>query len=279
MFDSLIPLVSYSGVVGADRHSTYVDDDVSWRVPVTSAFKCAYDGNMARFSQFSTVSTSLVTGSQRALRSTAVANTAYIFGAGVLLSVDDSDRVSVTLLDSASESLATLATTLLNGSTLIGPRLTSPHGRDVLHFVRDHMDNIVDDVRRVQLLPDSGAALNVTIHRVHDSAAPESTVRYVDVRLHGAHATLTVRCGASAAAERTRLRHRTWQRAVDAAWSVERELVEAGKLTTNSWTRTETDQLLSVGRVDGYTGVYLRDVEHHPTLVDCPRNIRFVPTT
>lgn len=272
MYDSLIPSVSYSGVVGTDRHSTYVDDDVSSRVHVTSAFRCAYDGNMARFSQLSTVSASLVTNSQPALRSARVANTPYMFGAGVLLSVDDNETVSVTVLESASESLATLATTLLNGSTLIRPRLTSPHGRDVLHFVRDDLDNIVDDVRRVH----SGAALNVTIHRVHDSA---STVRFVDVRVHGAHATLTVRCGATATAERTRLRHRAWQRAVDAAWSVERELVQAGKLTTNSWTTTERDQLVSVGRVDGYTGVYLRNVERQPTLIDCPRNIRFVPTS
>jgi len=294
VYDSLIPAVSYSGVVGTDRHSTYVDNDVSLRVPVTSAFRCAYDGNMARFSHLSTVSASLVTNSQAAFRSAAVANTPYIFGAGVLLTVADhvddngevSERVSVTVLESASESMATLATTLLNGSTLMRPRLTSPHGRDVLHLVRDDLDDVVDDVRRVQLRPDSASALNVTIHRVHDSPSPASasdnspsTVRYVDVRLHGAHATLSVRCGATAAAERARLRHRAWRRAVDAAWSVERELVQAGKLTTNSWTRTESEQLVSVGRVDGYTGVYLRDVEHHPTLIDCPRNIRFVPTT
>ena len=188
------------------------------------------------------------------------------------------------VLESASESLATLATTLLNGSTVIRPRLTSSHGRDVLHFVRDDIDDVIEDVRRVQLKSDSG--LNVTIHRVHDSAdrpsashISSSAVRYVDVRLHGQHATLSVRCGAAVSSERARLRHRAWQRAVDAAWTVERELVEAGKLTANTWTRAEAEQLLSVGRVDGYKGVYLRDVDHHPTLVDCPRNIRFVPVT
>lgn len=186
----------------------------------------------------------------------------------------------MTVLESASEPLATLATTLLNGSTLIRPRLTSPHGRDVLHFVRDDLDDVVDDVRRLQLsAPDQRSALNVTIHRVHDSPASSASVRFVDVRLRGVHATLSVRCGSTPAAETARLRHRAWQRAVDAAWAVEREQVRAGALTANGWTRTEADQLLSVGRVDGYTGVYLRDVDRHPRLIDCPRNIRFVPVT
>jgi len=294
VYNSLIPSVSYSGVVGTGRQSTYIDDDVSPRVPVTSAFRCAYDGNMARFSHLSTVSASLVTSAEAAVRSLGVASASNVFGAGVLVSgaavADEAgetrERVSVAVLESASESLATLATTLLNGSTVVRPRLTSPHGRDMLHFVRDDFDDIVDDVRRVQLRSDRAAGLNVTIHRVHDSPAPPpgthnsaSTVRYVDVRLHGVHATLSVRCGTTAALERARLRHRAWQRAVDAAWTVERELVQAGKLTANTWTRTQAEQLVSVGRVDGYTGVYLRDVDEQPRLIDCPRNIRFVPAT
>jgi len=91
---------------------------------------------------------------------------------------------------------------------------------------------------------------------------------------------LNVRCGgASITSERARLRHRAWQRAVDAAWTLERALVRAGKLTANAWTRTQVEQLASLGRVDGYTGVYLRDVKNHPTLIDFPRNIRFVPVT
>jgi len=161
--------------------------------------------------------------------------------------------------------------------------MTTPHGRDVLHFVRDDLDDVVDNVRRVlQLRDDRAAGLNVTIHRDHDSLGAHnspSVVRYVDVRLHGAHASLNVRCGTTIASERARLRHRAWQRAVEAAWTVERELVQAGKLTANSWTRTQLEQLLSVGRVDGYTGQYLRDVDKHERLIDCPRNIRFVPVT
>ena len=291
-YNSLIPTVSYSGLVGAERQSTYVDDVVSSCVPVTSAFKCAYDGNMARFSHLSTVSASLVTTTRSAMRAAGVASAPYVFGAGVLLTVtgaaDDSsgeirERVTVTVLESASESLATLATTLLNGSSLIRPRITSPHGRDVLHFVRDDLDDVVEDVRRVlQLREDGTAGLNVTIHRVHDSLGAHSSasaVRYVDVRLHGVHATLNVRCGTTIASERARLRHRAWQRAVDAAWTVERESVQAGKLTANSWTRTQAEQLVSVGRVDGFTGQYLRDVDKHERLIDCPRNIRFVPVT
>jgi len=295
-YNSLIPSVSYSGLVSANRQSTYADGDVSSGVPVTSAFRCAYDGNMARFSHLSTMSASLVTTSQAGVRAARVASAPYVFGAGVLLTVAAAaeegggtrERVTVTLLESASESLATLSTTLLNGSTVIRPRFISPHGRDVLHFVRDDFDDVIDDVRRVlQLGQDRDAGLNVTIHRVHDLPSssvgvhnsPSAAVRYVDVRLHGVHATLNVRCGATVASERARLRHRAWQRAVNAAWTVERELVQAGKLTANSWTRTQAEQLVSVGRVDGFTGEYLRDVDKHERLIDCPRNIRFVPVT
>jgi len=233
---------------------------------------------MARFSHLSTVSASLVTAARAPVHAAGVASAPYVFGAGVLLSVAV-ERVTVTVQASADDALATLATTLLNASLLVGPRLTGSHGRDVLHFVRDDFDDVVDDVRRLQLRADAGTGLNVTIHRVHESAAPPPSVRYVDVRLRGAHATLGVRCGATAASERARLRHRAWQRAVDAAWTVERSLVQAGRLTANSWTRTEAEQLVKTGRVDGYTGVYLRDVEQHRRLIDCPRNIRFIPAT
>ena len=301
-YKSLIPTVSYSGLVGAaGRHQlTDVDEAVSSGVPVTSAFRCAYDGNMARFSHLSSVFASLVTTARTGVPAAGVASSPYLFGGGVLLSVaggddgDDDDavgeKVTVTVVESAGESLSTLATTLLNGSTVVGPRLTTAHGRDVLHFVRDDFDDIVEDVRRLQLRPaDLGAGLNVTVHRVghetahsppaQSSSSSSSSVRYVDVRLHGAHATLSVRCGAPAASERARLRHRARLRAVDAAWALERELVRAGKLTANSWTRTQAEQLLSAGRVDGYAGVYLRDADEHPRLLDCPRNIRFVPAT
>jgi len=276
--NSLIPPVSYSGLVGRRHHDD--DDDVSSGVAVTSAFRCAYDGNAARFTHLSIVTSSLVTCSDGLLPGSVragggVASSAYVFGPGVLLTADADDTVTVTVLDSAAESLATLATTLLNGSTLVGPRLMTQHGRDVVHFVRRDklVDDVIEDVRRV-LQGERGAAggLNVTIHRIHDSS---SSVRYVDVRLHGPHATLNVRCGGTADTERARLRHRAHQRAVDAAWAAEKQSVRAGRLTSTAWTSTQAEQLLTHGRVDGFTGQYLRD----DRLVDCPRNIRFVPVT
>jgi len=278
-FNSLVPPVSYSGLVGR-RHDDDDDDVSSCGVAVTSAFRCAYDGSTARFSHLSTVSSSLVTSAQGlrgAGRGGGVASAAYLFGRGVLLTASgDGDTVTVTVLDSASQSLATLATTLLNGSTVVGPRLVTSHGRDVLHVVRrdDVVDDVIDDVRRVVEAERGVGGLNVTIHRVHDLPS-SSSVRHVDVRLHGRHATLNVRCGGTVASQRSRLRQRALQRAVDAAWTAERQLVRTGRLTATSWTGTQAEQLLSVGRVDGFTGEYLRD----DRLVECPRNIRFVPVT
>lgn len=264
-YNSIIPPVSYSGLVGTDDAAPGVQ-------PVTSAFRCAYDGHVTRFSHLSAVSASLVTVAEPSVDTATVASSPYVFGPGVLLVAGDEERVTVNALETAGESLTTLATTLLNDSTVVRPRLVGSHGRDVLHFVRDDCDDIVDEVRRLQQRRDVVARLNVTVHRV----PYESSARYVDVRLRAAHATINVRCGTTVASERARVRHRAWQRAVDAAWVVEREMVRRGLLTANSWTKSEVEQLVDTGLVDGYTGVYLRDVDK---LIDCPRNIRFIPVT
>jgi len=178
-----------------------------------------------------------------------------------------------------------VAAHLLNGSRLVGRRLaaSSHHDpRDLIHFTRQQpCDDLVDDVRRGAAADSAPrAALNVTVHRVHDDSAAGAASRAsgaVEVRLRGAHATLAVRCGApAAAAERGRLGRRARDRAVAAAWRAERERVRAGALRARAWTPAEADELARTGRVAAYTGVYLRDDGRLP---DSPSNVRFVPAT
>ena len=107
--DSLVPPVTYSGQVGVSRQSSDVDDDDDDDdndVSVTSAFRCAYDSNAARFAHLSTVAPSLVTTADAGLRAADVAGASpYVFGVGVLLTVssaaandDDTPREKVNSL-------------------------------------------------------------------------------------------------------------------------------------------------------------------------------------
>jgi len=288
---------------------------------VTSAFRCAFDRDIRQFTRLSLVSPSVVTdsdlvavvasddgdddlvsGGASAVDTTrsrsavaftgGLSVTSYVFGTGVVLDVHPTTgEVAVLTLDSAHNSVAVLVAVLLNGSIAVYPRVAGPRGRDVLHFVRPSLNDSIDDVQRLNLRTEGTVrGINVTVHRDHEAPGGGSQ-RYVDVRLHGEHTTINVRYGATVSSERSRLLHHAWQRAVDVAWIVERELVQAGKLSANVWSRAQIDELVGRGRVDGYTGQYIRDVTTSTTtsadwaadgqggladLADWPRNIRFV---
>lgn len=327
-YDGLVPDLQYTGTIGLSSAPTFALPGgyatSSSLMSVTSAFRCAFDRDMQQFSRLSLVSLSVVTDScsdvsvesdeddgglvagdnvpdprTSPTRSKSVAVgrgiavTPYIFGPGVVLDVEPSTgSVSVVTLDSAHRSVSLLVAVLLNGSTAVFPRSAGPHGRDILHFVRPSLDEAADDMRQLELRPEGTVrGLNVTVHRVHE-APGGAALRYVDVRLHGEHATITVRYGAAVASERARLLHHAWQRAVDAAWIVERELMQAGKMSVNVWSRAQAEALVSGSRINGYTGQYIRDVTSSAAdgggggsdgpgsladLADWPRNIRLVP--
>ena len=266
-------LVSPSVVTDSDRVAGFDSDDRDDYL--TSGYASTADSTRSRSAAASTGGLSA---------------TPYIFGTGVMLDVNPMNgEVTVITLDSAHQSVAFLVAVLLNGSIAVYPRVDGSRGRDVLHFVRPSLNDSNDDVQRLNLRAEGTVrGLNVTVHRVHEAPGGGSQ-RYVDVRLHGEHATINVRYGATVSSERSRLLHHAWQRAVDAAWIVERELVQAGKLSANVWSRTQTDELVGRGRVDGYTGQYIRDVTTASNadwtvdgqgglvdLADWPRNIRFV---
>jgi len=57
---------------------------------------------------------------------------------------------------------------------------------------------------------------------------------------------------------------------------MERERVESRKLGAGSWTRQQSEELVSRGRVKGFVGEWLHDGDTHPQLADCPWNIKFI---
>jgi len=204
----------------------------------------------------------------------ALTSQAGIFGRGVVVSEGRDGRLAVTVVDGTDTERAVLATTLFNASQSVGLPAFVVFGRDVHHFVHHDLQRAADDFRALGLEPDLSArvaGLNMTIHR---------GASHVEVRLHDDATWVSVRYGATVRDLRAHLLRRAAGRAADAAWAVERERAQSGKrrITGDSWTRRDLDELLSRGHVTGYTPVYVRDViDRFPLLADDPYNIRFVP--
>jgi len=152
------------------------------------------------------------------------------------------------------------------------------HGRDVHHFVKPSLEQAIDDIRALQLSANSLSVtiegVNVTVHAHHGDDS--DTIKFFDVHLHNDYTAVSIRYGTTVARERERIMRHAKVRAVEAAWVVERELVQSGKRSINAWTQLQRDELLSKGSVGGMRAVYLRDVVGFPELAGDPKNMRFV---
>jgi len=204
----------------------------------------------------------------------ALASQPGIFGRGVVVSEGRDGRLVVAIVDGTNTERAVLATTLFNASQSVALPAFMVFGRDIHHFLHSDLQRATDDLRALGLEPDLSArvaGLNMTIHR---------SANHVEVRLHGETAWVSVRYGATVRDLRAHVLRRAAGRAADAAWAVERERAQSGKrrISGDSWTRRDLDELLSRGHVTGYSPVYVRDViDRYPLLADDPYNIRFVP--
>ena len=269
--ETLLPKVNFEGQI----HHSPASNDLQM-TSMTSAFECAFYRDMNNFVDISTIPRSKVAPqghTKDTLESFSPFD--YIFGAGVVLS-SVGGHIVVNVLDSASEQMALLATTLLNSSQIIDLHFTK-HGRDYHYFVKQSLQDAVENVRDLGLRPESTIdGLNISVHRHHDSP---DVMRYVDIKIHSNHTVLNVRYGTTVAHERSRILSHARERAIELAWAVERELVQSNKRTVNEWSKQQTEELRSQGRVRGVRAEYIRDIHSHPELADDPKNIRFVPGT
>jgi hypothetical protein len=64
--------------------------------------------------------------------------------------------------------------------------------------------------------------------------------------------------------------------AVREAWKQERALVDETGVGTRPWTKVEAKELLENGKVKGYEGHHINNVNDHPQLAGNPDNIKFV---
>ncbi|MGS0747491.1 RHS repeat-associated core domain-containing protein [Halpernia sp. GG3] len=65
------------------------------------------------------------------------------------------------------------------------------------------------------------------------------------------------------------------KKAVRVAWKQERELARQGKSTRN-WTKAELKELEETGKVKGYQGHHINNVNHYPEQAGNPNNIEFL---
>ena len=271
--ESLMPIVTFTGQIRPDPTSS-----LSQRlIPITSAFECAFQRDMHNFVELSNIPKSKVTSEGDISEPTkqAFAPMPFIFGEGVLLSSKDG-RVVVSILDSANEALALLATTLLNSSSVVSVGPLSLHGRDLHYFVKPTLDEAVEDVKELSLrAQDIIHGINVTVHRHHQT--PE-IMKYVDIRLHGNHTVLNLRYGSSVEKERERVLRHAKDRATEVAWRMERHAVQRNAQTIHEWTQAQKEELISKGYISNMESHYIRGVLEHPLLADDPKNIRFVPS-
>ncbi|ELU08904.1 hypothetical protein CAPTEDRAFT_159800 [Capitella teleta] len=269
--DILLPKVNFEGQI----HSSAVANDLQM-ISTTSAFECAFYRDMNNFVDISIVPRSKVAPQgQTKDTSRSFSPFEYIFGSGVVLSSVDG-RVVVNVLDTVNERLAMLATTLLNSSYAIDLHFTK-HSKDYHFFVKESLEAAADNLRDLALRPENTLdGLNISVHRHRDSP---TVMKYIDVKIHSNHSVLNLRYGTTVAHERSRILSHARERAIELAWAVERELVQSNKRTVNEWTRQESAELLSQGRVTGVHAEYIRDIRSHPELADDPKNIRFVPGT
>lgn len=242
-----------------------------------SAFHCAFEQDVENAVALSSVPQSHLTKDdpKKTDIGRSFTPTAYLFSAGVVVSVrGTTGHVTVLALESANASLATAASTLLNGSLAVNVRLTVD-GRNVNYFVRPRAsaEQAAEDLRTLGIAPEGGPhyGLNVTVNR-HQGASG-----VVDVFLRGEQAAMNVRYGADVVSETRRVLAEAKRQATDAAWVVERELLQSGKQTINTWTEEQREELVSSGRVANTTAAYIRDVSSCTECANDPRNVKFEP--
>ena len=295
--NSLIPSVDFNGHINAaQRHSrrrsssssssssSRDGSSVNALMPVVSAFECAFNRDINAVTTVSTVPKSKITLSQPELSIKSFEAIPALLGRDVVLTSLDGGKVEVSFLENPDEQLALLAATVLNNSRLVDVQFTV-HGRDVHYFVKENLQDAINDAKTLSLTLDATVIgnVNVTLHRIDDdddgdaAAAGAGRAPLVDVRLHGEHSVFNVRYGTSAPLERERVLRHAMERAVDAAWLIERELAQSNKQSMYAWTQQQQQQLISTGRVANVRTAFYRDVSKYPQLADDPRNIRFIP--
>ncbi|KAL0973834.1 hypothetical protein UPYG_G00211800 [Umbra pygmaea] len=193
-----------------------------------------------------------------------------IIGRGVMLALKEG-RVTAAVSSMATDDSRKVAL-VLNGALYLDGTHYTQDGRDCHFFVK--VGSADNDLLALGLTNGRKAlesGINVT---VSGRARRSATVEFAVPSL-----ALSVRYGLASDVvdeERVRLLELARQRALSGAWLREQQRGRDGKEGSRLWTEGERQQLLTVGRVQGYDGYYVLPVEQYPELADSSTNIQFL---
>ncbi|XP_046665298.1 teneurin-m isoform X3 [Homalodisca vitripennis] len=184
-----------------------------------------------------------------------------VFGEGLLIS-RSGGRALVSVVEGVNSVVQDVVTSVFNNSHFLDLHFTQ-HDQDLFYFVKDNALKLRDDLEELRRL---GGMFNVSTHETADGK---------ELRLHSADAVVSIRYGADPQQERHRLLKHAHKRAVERAWELEKALITSGLSGRGEWTEEEREELTLRGRVEGYEGTDIHNVQRYPQLADDPGNVTF----
>ncbi|XP_053896256.1 teneurin-1 isoform X5 [Malaclemys terrapin pileata] len=197
-----------------------------------------------------------------------------VFGKGIKFAIKDG-IVTADIIGVANEDSRRIATILNNAHYLENLHFTI-EGRDTHYFIK--LGSLEEDLA---LIGNTGGrrilenGVNVTVSQM-TSVINGRTRRFADIQLQHGALCFNVRYGTTIEEEKNHVLEIARQRAVAQAWTKEQRRLQEGEEGIRAWTEGEKQQLLSIGRVQGYDGYFVLSVEQYLELSDSANNIHFM---
>ncbi|KAG8448011.1 hypothetical protein GDO86_015204 [Hymenochirus boettgeri] len=197
-----------------------------------------------------------------------------VFGKGIKFAIKEG-TVTADVIGVANEDSRRIAAILNNAHYLDDLHFTID-GKDIHYFIK--LGSLEEDLALIGN-PGSGRILengvNVTVSQM-TSIVSGRTRRFADIQLQHGTLCFNVRYGTTMEEEKNHVLELARQRAVAQAWTKEQKRLQEGEEGIRQWTETEKQQLLSTGKVQGYSGYFVLSVDQYLELSDNANNIHFM---
>ena len=100
----------------------------------------------------------------------------------------------------------------------------------------------------------------------------------MDVKVHLSSTVINIRYGTDPLREKARLLRHSARVVIRKAWAREKELIDSGEKTVNTWTPKEIKQIQTKGSVDGWEVEYRNPPSKFPELATDMDNVLFTRT-
>lgn len=197
-----------------------------------------------------------------------------VFGKGIKFAIKDG-LVTADVIGVANEDSRRIAAILNNAHYLEDLHFTID-GRDTHYFIK--LGSLEEDL---SLIGNTGGrrilenGVNITVSQM-TSVINGRTRRFADIQLQHGSLCFNVRYGTTVEEEKNHVLELARQRAVAQAWTREQRRLQDGEEGLRAWTEGEKQQLLSMGKVQGYDGYFVLSVEQYLELSDSANNIHFM---